>query len=305
MPMAFRAASCAPWPRRSHRRKGRRATPSWRRPTRSLARCAWCARRCGCRARRPPRRSHRRRSGSIRGKCWARCWTIPLTGLMRWSARARSAAGTSRPASGAGKVCATSELPDVGPSPTLRMPGSIRPARAKLLQMGAQIEEQVPPLFLAAASVRRAVLRDQLRQLPIDALVDASPCLQHGVARYPERFGDGRIGFVEQRALENSALRCGEVDPRLLRREQLEQAADHRRLDPFPAHREEIRKLVVRHARERDWRSLPKVMQEPESAAFHVTGGLLAIVLDHDRPDAIAAVEEVEGRRAGIENLSG
>ena len=37
------------------------------------------------------------------------------------------------------------------------------PGGAKLLQMGAQVEEQVTPLFLAAASFRSPTLRYQLR----------------------------------------------------------------------------------------------------------------------------------------------
>src|SRR5881396_3869187 len=133
------------------------------------------------------------------------------------------------------------------------MPGSIRPAGAKFLQMRAQIEKQVAPLFLAANSVRGATLRDELREQAIDALVDASPCLQNRVARYPERFGDRRIGLVEESPLEKSPFRCGKIDARLLRVEQLRDAAHHRRRDPFPAQDEEIGKLVVRHARERGW----------------------------------------------------
>src|SRR5215813_14035519 len=63
-----------------------------------------------------------------------------------------------------------------GSSP-FQMPGPIRPAGAQLLQMGAQVEQQVTALFLTAASVACATLRDQLRQLAIDALVEASSCL--------------------------------------------------------------------------------------------------------------------------------
>jgi hypothetical protein len=183
------------------------------------------------------------------------------------------------------------------------MRGSIGPAGAQLLQMGAQVDEQVAPFFLATASVGRAMLRDQLRQLAVDALVDATPCLENRVPRYSERCGDGRISFVEERALENSALRAGEENARRLRREQLGQPADCRRLDPFPPQRKEIRKIVVRHARERGRRCRPVVMHESESASLHVTGGLPAIMLGHDRPDAVAAVEEVERRGGGIENL--
>src|SRR5262245_17842542 len=97
-----------------------------------------------------------------------------------------------------------------------RTPLAIRPIGAKLLQVSAQVDQQVAPLFLAAAAAGCAALRDQPRQPAMDALVNAPPRLHDGVLRYAERVGDRRIRLVEQRALEQSSLGGRENDARRL-----------------------------------------------------------------------------------------
>src|SRR3954451_12074769 len=98
-------------------------------------------------------------------------------------------------------------------------------ARTKLLQMGAQVDQQVSALLLATAAVGGTADRDDLRQPTIDPVIDAAPGLEHCVARYAERLGNRAVRLVEQRPLENAPLAGREADAWRRRREQLRQSA--------------------------------------------------------------------------------
>src|SRR5262249_35756528 len=119
--------------------------------------------------------------------------------------------------------------------------GRRRPGGPQLLEMRAQVIEQVSPLLRAAAA-RGPELGggNDVRRAAADAAIDVAPGLLDAVDRDAEAVGDVRVGLVEQRALQHAPLGRGEMDARRRRGEQQRQRADGARRDPFAPQHEQL-----------------------------------------------------------------